>query len=339
MASLADELGVREGAPYLYFAILVVLNWGVVALVQYVTVGYHPVLAYPLWFVPAIGGLGGLWAARRLVSSYEATRPRLTTLVDDPDELPSTVAPWRLQVVVLGVLVGAMVAWLLQPGVLDQIAAVQGPLGLPRHLAIYLLLRLPVVAEVATVIVTIHVLLPWRLASAGLNLDFSDPARLGGLGQVARLLRRSTQVYFLGLFAVTLYALAPRLFPNQPGVPLTSFASFAVAGAWVAGFGLFTLPAWRLHVEMKRQKDRRCRELRDQLADHGRHPDPLPDFRNVDAGTDELLPYLYLDSALRRVEHTREYPTNAALVRDIVVSSLPTIAMYGVTVGLAMLGI
>lgn len=335
---VADRLGLDPA--YVYFGLLVVLNWGVFAVVQYLTVGYHPLVAYRVGAVPAVAGLGGLWVSRHLVAKYEDSRTELRTVVEDEGRVPEQLAPWRLQVGFYLVLSAGMVAWLLQPGVLAQMRALQGPLGLPRHSMIYFLLRLPLVAEVSSVVVGALLVVPWRLCHGDLDLelDFSDPSRLGGLASTADLLRRATQVYFLGMFALTLFALAPQIFPDQPGVGVRPIASVGIAAAWLGGFGLFGGANLCLHREMKSEKERKLEDLREQLENHGADDDPYPDYEELsDESPDEMLPYLYLERALRQTELTQEYPTNPTLVREVAVSSLPSLVTYLATLILAAL--
>lgn len=339
VASLADRLGYARHAAYLYFGLLVVLNYGVIAMVQYITKGYHPVTAYPLWLVPTAAGLFGLLLVRYLVRVYETSREDLKEVVVDEDELPSGIAPVSLQILVYAVLIVSMVVWLLQPGVLETIRSVQGPLGLPRHVLIYSLLRIPIVAEASAVILGTVVLLPWRLVRAELDVDFGDPYGFGGLKPVAKLLQRAMILYFIGLFAFTLYALAPRLFPAQPGVRGAPFVSAGIVGTWLLGFGLFAGSIWRIHVRIKRQKETRIAELREQLSQCDSLAEPFPDLHDVyDVSADVVLLYLYLETVLERVESTREYPTNTPLVRELFISSLPTIGVYIVTIALSVLG-
>lgn len=333
--TVAERIGYPGKGAYVYLAALFVLDLGVLSMVQYASRGFHPLVDIPLGFVPPGAVVFGVWAERRLARRYDDVTDALLERADDPDPLREPLAPFRLQAVLyLGIAAGG-VAWFSQPRVLSRALELEGPIFWLKLPIVLMGLYYLVIADVAAAMAGIHLLLPWRLVRAGIDLDFADPMRLGGLHSVGRLVQRSTQVYFVGLFVYTLVTFAPRIFPSYPTPVPGLFLSSAFVVGWLAGFALFLIPTAWLHREMKRQKEARLESLYGRLAEHGEHPEPLPDAPADEA---EVPRYLYLHLALERTERTREYPTDAALLRDLGISSMPAIVTYLVTLVVTLFG-
>jgi hypothetical protein len=323
---VAGRLGYPGTEAYLYVASLIVIDQVVLSGLQYAREGTHPALVFPLWFVPPVATLLVLLATRHLVRIHDGARETLRERATDPGRLDGPLAPLGLQGALYAALVaGAVAFFFLQPEMRAARIALVGEFLFPvKFVVVFLGLYYPVVAEVAGVMVGVYVLLPRRLIRAGVELDFGDRVKLGGLTRVGALIQRSTQVYFGGLFVFTVATFAPRIFPSQPTPIPGTLVSAAFLGAWIAGFVLFALPTVWLHFEIQRQKQDRLETLQERLRRHGEHDECIPD-RPADGELDE---YLYLQLALGSVERTREYPTNAGLVRDLFVSSLPSMATY-----------
>jgi len=323
---VAERAGYPGGGAYLYVVSLLVLDQVVLSGIQYVRYGTHPALAFPLWFVPPIAVIAGLRATRHLVRTYEDARGTLRERATNPEPLERPLAPVRLQVALyVALLAGGVFFFFLQPGMWAARVDLVGTALFPVKFAVVFAgLYYPVVAEAAGVLIGTFLLVPRRLVRAGVDLDFGDRVRLCGLRDVGRLIGRATQVYFGGLFVYTVVAFAPRIFPSQPTPAPGSIVSAVFLAAWIAGFVLFSIPTVWLHREMRRQKRARLETIQARLAEHGEHDERIPD--RPAAG--EIDDYLYFQLALDSVERTREYPTDAGLLRDLVVSAVPSMVTY-----------
>lgn len=326
--AVATELGRPSAGPYLYLGAWLVVDLGVLSGIQYVWLGYHPLLVSPGAVVSYTAAAFGIWATRHLAQRYDAIATTQAQRATDPAPLRRPLAPLPLQVGMYLLFVAIALIWLSRPGVTSAILAVEGPIVGPIKLgSTWLLLWYPIVAEVAAVIVGIHLLLPRRLVQAGIELDFNEPDRLGGLRPVGQLVQRSTQVFYLGLLAYTILILLTT-FPSIPGPSPGPFLSGVFALAWVGGFLLFLVPVVWLHRLMKRQKRNHIEEVHREIVGLGTDDALLP---TVSADDDEVLRYLYLQAVLDRAERTREFPTNPSLVRDLGLSSLPSIVIFAVS--------
>lgn len=332
---VAKRLGYPGKAAYLYVLSLIVLDQVVLSGIQYVREGTHPALVFPLWFVPPLAALVVLHATRHLVRRYDDIRETLGERATHPEYLDAPLGPLRLQVGLYAALAaGGVFFFFLQPEMRAARVALVGEFLFPvKFVVVFLGLYYTVVAEIAGVMAGVYLLLPRRLIRAGVELDFGDRVQLGGLTRVGTLIQRSTQVYFGGLFVFTVATFAPRIFPAQPTPAPGALVSIAFFCAWTGGFLLFLFPTVWLHREIRRQKRDRLESLQSRLVEHGEHDERIPDHPTGD----DIDEYLYLQLALEGVERTREYPTDAGLVRDLVVSSVPSMATYIGTVVVAQL--
>lgn len=325
--ALAERLGHPDKAHFYYIVVILVLDLLVLSMIQYMRRGYHPILAFPLWFVPPVGTVIGVWVVRHLARQYDTMMNTLIERADNPKPLRGGVASIRFQQFLYVLIVaGGILFYSFQSDI--RLALAGEVLFIGKFVVVFLGLYYLFIAEAVAVIIGIHILLPWRIVQSEFQLDFGNRDRLGGLKSVGQLIQRSTQAYFIGLFLFTLVVFASLIFPSQPVPAPGNVFSAIFIGAWIMGFVLFMLPTALLHREMKHQKEEQLQLLHDELVKHGEHNTTIP---NRPAEDEEIPQYLYFHLALDQVERTHEYPTNAELMRDIGVSALPSILLFLVT--------
>jgi hypothetical protein len=201
---------------------------------------------------------------------------------------------------------------------IGSVVAFEGPAGLVNVLLVWQLGYLPFVVEFALVYVSIHFLVPRRIARAKIPLFHYDPRNMGGFAGIGQLLKRSYYVYTVGLFLhfVTEYGpfvLAVGEAATEPGLPTVAFFSTA----WFVGVLSIAYSMLRMHRIMAADKERRIRELESQLQE------VIDDVHDIESSEiTDTNRFEDIQLRLGQVRSTRVYPATFTMWSQIGVSAL-----------------
>lgn len=216
-------------------------------------------------------------------------------------------------------------------GEISSVYAFEGMLsGSIKYLFVVPFIYLPVIADLLTTFVGIHMMLPYRIHDEAIDLDFADTINFHGLRPVGKLIKRGTQTYFVALLLFTLFFLR-KVFAIAEVIG----GRFALSGgaythpsdlvfvyfffAWAIGILFFVVPVVWIHRHMRHQKQQTLEELHADIEDPAVG---LKDVTNRPEGQQEFFDSVYLYMALDRVENGREYPVDYGLLRGVLLIGL-----------------
>jgi|GEM_PF-2578256 len=332
-ADTADQSA--DYGPYLLVTVLVSIDIFVLPAIGYLQTGRYLTLANPAELLILPAWLLVTWSILRLRRLYWQT---VNTLPDPDTEISSvsetsrqriqpiigrlfpseegksfkTVFPTRQKIGLLLLGWGYHVSWILtDPTAGSYVVATAGEIVAVLKFGVVIpLFYYPIGVELLAMILTIHVLLPYRISSQGL-IDFEDMYGYGGLRSVGNLSRSST-VHFLGL--LSLYA---GFLTLTRGVSTTEIAhrAFIIAGTLI-GVVLFFVPVLWVGFHMQSLKYAKIKAIVDQTKTLGPDDHTFPETR-ADSPTD-AIEYTHEHVRLSVVKEMKDYPVDIFALRDFL---------------------
>lgn len=355
-------------APYLLFGFVYLVDYGLLAALQYRGQGFHPFLANPSIVLLPVGMAFAIWAARRLRDAYEDTVEGLIENGGDerfgrpPGPLARSVLRLdgtrtvggvegttlrklvsdRLKVVLLLLGWGFHASWIVfTPDALAFIFDVQGPVGAIRFFGTIPFVYYVIVVDFAAVYVGILLLLPYKVRTIGI-INFQDPLAYGHLKPIGDLTKAGTKLYLFAVAAYVLFTGFSAYFAGAdaslPGpVPV---GLLGVSAAIVVGVALFVHPVIVVHGHMKNAKHEKIQELAREVEASGPREDEMmfPET-SVPETPDDGHEYVQYFIKMTRVENTHEYPIDVSHLQELVLAALvPFVAHVTVTVLFSYVG-
>lgn len=185
-----------------------------------------------------------------------------------------------------------------------------------------------VVVEAVLLYLSVHILLPRRLANSDLDVHFLDPRQMGGFRPLGNLLKRSYYLYTAGLLLYLAWIYGPVVVPDEfvvvaePGLVEAAFFTLL----WITGLATLSYSIHTVHRIMAREKEQKIREIEVELRDTIDDP--------YDIGTAEIRDLERFDEIQQRLEFVRAtgtYPTTFTMWAQILVSViLPQVVQLSV---------
>jgi hypothetical protein len=281
-------------------------------------------LAEPWRFTTSLSIVGGLWlgliGARYMRNGYEDAIDHLR-LEQRPTEYDhsqfATIVSFRMQAAIYVLALVGIYINFFGFGVETLIAEEGTWPVVVRWLIALPLAYVPIIIDVGTMFLGVHFLLPRRLEKADLNLFFYDPRNMGGFAPIGQLLKRAYYVYTGGLLAYFFFIYIPIIFSGvidstyEVGTSTTVFFSVA----WLIGVVSIGYSMWKVHTLMAGKKERRLKELEDDLRDVIENPYDIRNSTVTDEGKRKEI--------VRQLDHVRgmkEYPTTFTMWSQILIS-------------------
>lgn len=287
-----------------------------------------PLLVAEPWRVTTstaiIGGLVlGLVGARYMRDGYADAidRLRLEERPADHDPEPfSRIISRRLQLVIYALALLATFYNTLFAVGLDLLVAEAGfwPIVARTFIAAPIA-YIPIIIDVGTMFLGVHFLLPRRLQRADLDMFFYDPRNMGGFAPIGQLLKRSYYVYTGGLLAYFAFIYIPIIFSGviDSGYESNTLMAVFFTLAWLAGVVSIAYSMWTVHRLMADKKERRLRELEDDLTDVIDNP-----YRIRESTVTDPQAFDDITRQLDYVRSMKEYPTTFTMWSQILISVL-----------------
>lgn len=185
--------------------------------------------------------------------------------------------------------------------------------GSIRYL-IWILVYVPILTGFFATFIGINVRFPLGIRNTDLNLDFSDHWRRGGMKPIGELMLHSSQVYFLVLTVGTFIPIIITLqgIPAQVGVGTITVTS----GAWVLGLLFFFVPQIVIKNRVRKEKEKKIKELRELMEAEGKTPDGFIDAEPTD--TEEAIKYIHRYVQFDHAHKMKEYPFDIGTFTDMI---------------------
>ncbi|AZH24185.1 hypothetical protein [Haloplanus aerogenes] len=310
--------------PYLLVAVGIGIEYGIFDLYNYFISGKNSFLVEPNSLaVPAmviLAVVGGRYIHDSYASAIAALR--IEDRDSDIDATPfESLVPFRLRVGVLLVVVivnNAFGFFVLGWGNLIAIDGIG--LFLFGTLVTFPLIYLPAIVDFGLSYFAVHVSVPRRLQRADLGLFFYDPRKMGGFGPIGELLKRSYYVYTGALLLYFVQTYAPVLLSEFTTTPYGTpgpVIQLTLSVAWIVGILTIGYSMSRVHSIMKAEKDRRIRELEDDLRNTMDKPFDIHEAEIADESE-----YERITTRLQHVRDTKTYPTTFTMWSQIFISVL-----------------
>ncbi|WP_248895892.1 hypothetical protein [Haloplanus halobius] len=189
-------------------------------------------------------------------------------------------------------------------------------------------LYISVAVEAVLIYLSIHLLLPRRLANSDLGVHFFDPRQMGGFRPFGALLKRSYYLYTTGLLLYLTWIYGPILVPyefvvvSEPGTVAAVFFTLL----WLVGLATLSYSIYKVHQLMAREKEAKIQEIEAEL--HDTVDDPY------DIGSAKISDREKFDEVQQRLDFVRStstYPTTFTMWTQILISViLPQIVQLSV---------
>lgn len=303
------------------FALLVVLVETVVLQAFNAATGRTVVFVEnPLWLVRPVVLVGAALATASLYRRYETAvwESRLLDRAEHPDRLHGLVAPSLEAVVIVGGVAFAAVNAVVVLTI-PQIHAAGGPARVVRFLVVTPLGYVPVLGTFLATYLSVELLVPRRVASAEVNVDFLDPEGVGGMRPVGELVKYAYYLVMVGLVAYALATYGPYVlggpFAYQAFSPPGAGVNALFTAVWVVTVGVMALGIYQLHQFMAREKRQELRRLDERAREQLDEP---WNVRQFDAH-DPPVSYLAYRERLNLVSSTKEYPATFTMWSQLLV--------------------
>lgn len=310
---------------YLYTAIVVFLDFGVINTYNHVfTARTHAVISNPYSMAIPLVTITAAIGIQYMASQYQDAlqQMRLKERVEGTRDISSTefTLPLRprlgLYVAILAGYYSYILAIIGLPTYLD----ILGPVALVTlGVIVYPLGYLPIAVEFLSLFVSVHFVLPKRVAAVRPKPSFLDPRNLGGFYPLGELFKRSYYIYVVCLLLYLCYIYGPVIAPfgieSVPRVGSIEAAYFT--GLWVFGLAAIGHSVLTIHRIMRREKQAYLQQLEKQLYETVENPFDISStnlYENTDIQN--------LQHQLNEVRAMSEYPTTTATSTQIVVSVL-----------------
>jgi hypothetical protein len=277
----------------------------------------------PLWLINPFILLMAAFATHSLLRRYESAivRSNLLERSNSPDKLKGLVPP-ALSATVMGVGVVFTIVNAVFLLTIPQIHAAGGYTRLFKFLVITPFGYVPILGTFFSTYIAVEVLLPRRLETAGVNVDFLDPEQLGGMRPVGELLKYAYYFVMIGLTSSAISIYGPYvlggIFSYEELTPPGTFVNAMFTAVWVVAVGFMAHGIYVLHRFMIREKrqerDRLNRKVREQLDE----PWDIQQF-DADNPPGEYQKYR---AQLDYVTSTKEYPATFTMWTQLLVGVL-----------------
>jgi hypothetical protein len=324
---LAGRLGHPDKAAYLYVALLVVIDGGVLSTARAVLNDQpHPVVTNPLWLAVPVGLVFAVWSIRSLTRAYDDVASRYdadqfaAAMADPIYDVRRTHVTHLVFLLLVAVHVVQFVVLGNWVGIAERVGPVVGGLsfGLLIPLGYF-----PVLAEFGGIVLATVVFVPRSFVTNEFQVAFDDPLDAGGLEPVGDLLKQAAYVYAGGLVVAILFEYGGLQFDTLPAGPVAlKTAEFLLAwglGVVLVGYGVVTL-----HLYMQRQRRAKIEAIDARLRALGGDDRGIPETDPDEAEYRDLeLEYL----RLQKVKDTSTMPFSAAAEERLVASALAPIVL------------
>ena len=300
-------LGSDRYSSYLFILLIVFIDVPILSTITYIihdgqTV--HPLIDYGWWILVPIALMIGVFAMKRIRSKYSDA---INNVGKDSGNL-EIKSPNRFRI---GVYVLSMLVYL--PFIaqnLTQFLASEGQIiGSIKWLIIIPFFYLPIISEFFVIYIHGLFFLPFSIFQQNIDLDFSDPNKLGGMGKVGDSMIFATSFYFIGLAlwtGTTIIGPITGIKATESGPDSFSIGFFMIA--WFVGLLLFFLSLWIIHKHMYTKKQEKIDELMEEIRKSGQDEEVFPYVNPQER--DENIEYMQKYINLNRVEETKTYPVD-----------------------------
>lgn len=326
-ARLRRTIGLSDGAygsSLIWFAVAVAFLETVVLQGFNVATGRTIVfLENPLWLVRPALLVGAALATSAILQQYELAvrHSNLLERADAPERFHGLVPAALTGVIVaIGVLFTVVnaVAFLTLPQIYDA----GGPARVVRFLLITPFGYVPVLGTFLATYVSVEVLLPRRIETGTVDVDFLDPEGLGGLRPIGELVKYAYYFVMLGLVGFALSTYGPYVldgvFSYEELSPPGTAVNVLFTLAWAAAVAVMAYGIYVLHRFMRREKREELFRLETQARATLEEPYDLLSF---DA-TDPPEAYTQHRERVAQVTSTKEYPASFTMWTQLVVGVL-----------------
>jgi hypothetical protein len=307
-----------------WFAVgVVVLEFGLLQIYNFVS-GYSVVyVENPLVLVNPVLLVAAAVATESLHNRYNvaAAQSNLRDRAETPEVFEKLVpAKLTYLFVAFGIvftLVNAVV-FLTIP----QMYAAGGPVRVFRFVVLTPFAYVPVLATFLATYIAVDVLLPRRLSEAGLEIDFLDPERLGGLRPIGELVKHAYYFLMLGLIGYAIGTYGPYILGGafaygeigEPGIVVNA----AFTAVWAASIALMAYGIYTMHLFMVREKREALHRLDEKSRDEIEDPWDIDRFDAADP-PEEFLAHR---ERVNHITSTKEYPATFTMWTQILVGVL-----------------
>lgn len=329
----ASLLGEEDYGPYLYVVTVLFVDVPVLNTINYYR-GYESLMASLWWEWP--GATWWLFAAMIVLSVFflRTLRDRYERALDEVGRQgagshvdPSLSRRLQYGALLLGFVLLAV--WLVTAvgSILEEVGLL---VGAPKWLLVVPLVYLPIATDLTTAYLHVQLVLPRRVRSADVPLDFSDSRRLGGMYPLGRTMRFAAASTFLALTLYTVLwsvglTVTPEMFPTATRTMVVVFFGLAwtlAAGALVAGL-------YVTHRHMAAGRSAELDRIHGALRLLGDDDESIPYTAPRDEA--EFRAYLREYVRLDRVERTRTVPVDVAVAWELVGVAVLPMALQVVT--------
>lgn len=236
----------------------------------------------------------------------------------------------RTKLLVYVMMVGAYLLYEIFAIGVGTLLQTQGPvLGVFYNLLVLPLCYIAVGVEFVLMYVSVHFLLPRKLANSDLRLFFLDTRDMGGFKPVGTLFKRSYYVYTAGLLVYLAFFYGPVITTGEAtgGAVQTGpviVALFTVL--WLLGIGTLSYSMYQTHRIMASEKEARLDDVEAKLRDVVTNPYETDKPEITDQEQLEAIQF-----QLDQIKNTSEYPTTFAMWTQIAISViLPQALQMGI---------
>lgn len=312
--------------PYLLVCVGLFVEYGVIDVYNYLVAGKSSWITGPSSLaIPAMAILGVV-GLRYIHDTYADAIVRIgvgeDAVVDPTDRsLFEGLVSVRVRVAAfLATLVVYYLFLVVGPGVSTLVSISGWWLVAYANLVSFPLIVIPVLVELTTSYVAVHVAVPRRLEHADMDLFFYDPRNLGGFEPIGELLKRSYYVY-TGLLLLWFFQThAPVILSRYVSSPYPApgpIYQAAITAAWLLGVATIGYSMYRTHGIMSRKREARLASLEAELKA------TVSDPYDVERATvEDRERYEAIRKRLAMVRDTKTYPTTFTMWSQIFLTVL-----------------
>ncbi|MFB6194880.1 MAG: hypothetical protein ABEI80_01820 [Haloplanus sp.] len=324
-------------APYLFVSVATLVERPLPAAIKYAVEGMGSPLfrwwEWPgvlWWFVP-VTLLVAVAFLRRLRSKYRHASRNVGRASGESQGIDPEL-PSRLQygTLVLGLAIFA--AWL---STVFGVMVVEGsPFNQIRWLLIIPLVYVPVATDLAAAYLHVQLVVPLRIRDAGVELDFADPRRLGGMYPVGQTMKFAAMAAFTALLVYTIYWLVGFTVAAGTGIippadPRRVTVVFALA--WILSVLVLVAGVFLVHQYMQSACEERINRILSRSREIGEDEEVFP--YTLPSDDSERQAYVQEYVNLSVVERTRTVPFNVAVTWELVAGAFLPLVLQIVTIG------
>jgi hypothetical protein len=306
-------------APYLFVIFVAIIDVPLLSTIGYIIHNgrtVHPLIDYGWWILVPIGLILGVHGINRIREKYSDATSNVGR-TNSNLQVP-TAKYFRISIYILSLTAYGI---FIVPN-LPQFLSTEGQvIGVIKWLFIIPFFYLPIISEFFVVYLHGLFFVSISISRQNVPLDFSDPSKLGGMGNVGDLIISSTSLYFVGLALWTgTTIIGPitgiRATPTGPGTYSIGF--FIIS--WTTGVFLFLLSLWIIHRHMYKKKQNEINEIVEEIRLSGYDDEVFPYTNPNDSS--ESLEYIQKYINLQRVEETKTYPINVNKIWEFSASAI-----------------